>query len=351
MKRIKSFQDHVSEKKEAKPKKPKKERQPQWWDKFTKYELSAYPVNIPEEDVTVDLSGDIDTHPVLTWNSPKTGKKVYSYTKKRMEAQKAQKYERISNLSDKQIEQIKVKCHEDIVLDEASDSDKQAAAVVSIIAQTGLRPGSREGFEKTENRGVLTLGPDNVKINGDKIQLEFVGKSYKENVAEFEDGALAHYLQNRIKEQRGEEFLFDISKSTVDQYYKDKLKMEGFKIKDLRTFIANKLAKIFLNSSEAPPPPVPEKPAEIKKAVKSKLKRVFEYVSKMLNNSPAMARNSYVDPGVIDSWLNKLGIRSVITEDAEQPEGSEPEKFIGNAPVYALPKWWDDEDAELVKDK
>lgn len=46
-----------------------------WWNKYKKYDLSVYPTNVPEEKVKVDLSGDIDTHPVLVWDSPTTGKK------------------------------------------------------------------------------------------------------------------------------------------------------------------------------------------------------------------------------------------------------------------------------------
>lgn len=339
-KHIKLFEDFVSE---------KVNQTEQWWKKYTKYQLSVYPVNIPEDDVTVDLSGDIDSHPVMTWNSPTTGKKVYSYTKARMDAQKSDKYDRISKMSDEQIERIKVKCHEDILT--GADDVAQAAAVLCIIAQTGLRPGSVEGFDKTENRGVLTLGPDNVTVNGSQVQLEFVGKSYKDNIANIDDGVLANYLDNKIKSRHGENFLFNVSKGAVDAYYKRTLNMDGFKIKDLRTFVANKIAKWFLNSSNEMPPPVPDKPAEIKKAVKNKLKHTFEYVSNKLNNSPAMAKNSYVNPAVIDEWLDKLGIRpAVIAEDSDKPEVHAPVKFLGNAPVYNLPEWWDD-DIELVKDK
>ena len=69
-----------------------------WWAEYKKYELSAYPVNIPREDVTIDLTGDIDSKPVMTWHSLKTGKKVYAYNKTRVDAQKAKKYDRIDSL-------------------------------------------------------------------------------------------------------------------------------------------------------------------------------------------------------------------------------------------------------------
>lgn len=316
-----------------------------WWKKYTKYELSAYPTNVPKDKVKIDLTGDIDTHPVMTWYSPTTGKKVYAYTKARVEAQKLEKYDRIGKISDEQIEKIKVVCHATLTNPDSSDDAQQAAAIVSIIVQTGLRPGSAEGFGKTKNRGVMTLAPKNVEIKDNKITLDFVGKSYKENTAEIDDGVLAHYLEGRMNNSK--EFVFDVSKYAVEHYYKETLNMGKFKIKDLRTYIANKIAKYFLEHDPAMPPPVPEQPSMIKKLVKTKLKHAFEFVSKKLNNSPAMTKNSYVDPHVINEWLSDLGVVPAnVTESVETVDRDQ--KFVGNAPVYDLPNWWDS-DVELIK--
>ena len=319
-----------------------------WWKKYTKYQLSAYPTNVPEDKVKIDLTGDIDTHPVMTWDSPTTGKKIYAYTKARMDAQKEKKYERIEGMSDEQIERIKVKCHETLTGNE-SDDLKQAAAIVSIIAQTGLRPGSIQGFEKTKNRGVMTLSPDNIEIYGSKIKLNFTGKSYKDNTAEIDDGVLAHYIEQKLPKSK--DFVFDISKSSVEDYYKKTLNMGKFKIKDLRTFIANKIAKYFLEHDPSLPPPVPKNPSEIKRLIKTKLKHAFEVVSKKLNNSPAMAKSSYVDPEIIEDWLKDLGIEQKILVAEEENIESHEEKTIGNAPIYKLPKWWDSDDIELINIK
>lgn len=336
MKYIKLFEAYISEK--------EKEQKDPWWKKYTKYKLSAYPVNIPKEDVTIDMSGDIDTHPVMTWISPTTGYRVHSYTKARMDAQKEKKYARLENLTDEEVEHIKAKCHDDILSPETDETTKESAAIISIIAQTGLRPGSMGGFLQTKNRGVITLSKDNIKIDGDKITLNFVGKSYQDNTAEIKDGTLAHYLETRTKNDT--DFIFDVSNKNVENYYHKTLKMDKFKIKDLRTYTAGKVAREFLENDPASPPPVPTKSSEIKKMVKSKLKRAFEYVSKKLNNTPAMAKNSYVNPAIITDWLDSIGIKPVvISEETEKDEA--PIDFIGNAPVYKMPRWWDDDEIEL----
>mgnify|MGYP005607313311 CR=1 FL=1 len=323
----------------------------QWWKEFTKYKLSAYPVNIPKEDVTIDLSGDINTHPVLTWNSPTTGKKVYSYTKERTDAQRNEKYERVEKMSEEQVEKIKAVCHDIIIDTNSSESDKQAAAVVSIIAQTGLRPGSKKGFSVTHNRGVSTLAVENVIIKGSIIKLDFTGKSYEHNTAEFEDGTVAHYLENKIKKQKKSDFVFDISSEKVESFMKDLPEMNHFKVKDLRTHIAGKVAKDFLSNDPLPPPPVPNDPKEIKKAVTIKLKKAFETVSHQLNNTPAMAKKSYVSPVIINKWLNDIGVKieTTVTEKYKQQKDNDGEHIVGNAVVYNLPDWWESDDVELVK--
>ena len=335
----------------VKPKGKKPVGPPPWWKPYVKYGLTKYPINIPREAVTIDLSGDIDTHAVMTWIDPKSGKKVHSYTKPFMAHNAAKKWSRTSKLSSEKVEEFKTITAR-ILTGRADEKVKQAAAVISIIAQTGLRPGSQGGFEQTGNRGVLTLGPTNISIKGNKITLSFVGKSYKENMAEITDGPLANYLQGRIQEKKGENFLFDISNAAVDSFYKNTLKMSKFKIKDLRTHMAGQLAIETLETDVLPPPPIPEKPSEIKKVIKNKLKHVFDIVSKKLNNTPAMAKNSYINPRIISNWLDNLGIQpqfaggGIVKEELTEDEEV---AFDGDAPVYKLPNWWDDPNIELVK--
>lgn len=120
------------------------------------------------------------------------------------------------------------------------------------------------------------------------------------------------------------------------------------------------MAKDILEKNEMPPPPVPEKDTEIKKLVKKKLKNVFEQVSMKLNNTPAMAKSSYVDPHIIQNWLKNLGIKPKLIEnyiklkyifninEVQQNIKLNPED-VEMCDQYPLPNWWEDENIELVK--
>jgi DNA topoisomerase-1 len=328
-----------------------KKREPQWYDNFKKYKLNAYPVGIPQDEVKVDETGNIDTHAILTWTDPKSGATKHAYTEKFMKANAALKWKRIKKIKAKDIEDIKKTATK--LLANKNSKIAESGAVISIIAQTGLRPGQKKGFEKTGNRGVSTLSPDNVTIDGSKITLSFTGKSYQENKATIDDAELAQYL-GKLKEQRsGEQFLFDVDNRDLEKVYDNTMGMKDFKLKDLRTWFASEIAIEWLETDTSSPPPIPEQDRKIKPAVKAKLKRLFEYVADKLNNTPTMAKTSYVHPAIIDKFLNVLGVEpKVITnEDVENEKQLELEIqpiAADECEEYLLPEWWFNEEIELV---
>lgn len=343
----------------AQAKKPEKPKQ--WWSKYAQYKLNAYPMNIPEKDVKVDFTGDIDSKAVMSWKSPTTGRTVYSYTQKFLQKNADMKWDRIKSLKPQKVEGIKSKTDKILSSPKADDKLKQAAAIINIIANTGLRVGSTSGFDVTGNRGVSTLAAENFTINGDTIKLNFIGKSYQDNQAEVKNKVLADYLQSKIKQRSKEKFLFDIPKSYIDQVYDEQMDMGDYKIKDLRTYVATKVATKMLFEDPQMPPPLPEKQSDIKKVVKEKLQSVFEKVSTILNNTPAMAKTSYIHPAIIHGWLDRIGVEpkkvgynvayNKMNDTEEFAEGVEElndETAFDDVDIYPLPVWWDDPSYELV---
>lgn len=357
-----------------------------WWHHMTKYKLNAYPVNIPEDQVKVNLSGDINSHAVMQWKSPKTGETVSAYTQEFLKKNAELKWKRLMKIKPKDIQHIHDTANKILSSPKADDKLKQSAAIISIIAHTGLRIGSVTGFGKTGNRGVMTLSSDNISIQGDTIKFNFVGKSYQENEAEIHDMGLAQYLTAKKSEKQNSPFLFTVQKGYIDKVYDQYMKMEKFKIKDLRTYVANKVAKDLLYKDPASPPPLPKNPKEIKNVVKEKLKSVFVKVSEVLNNTPSMARTSYIHPKIIHDWLNDIGVKAVTVgyNEATLKEVNlrqvhalrskydknydgkfaltfkedefddmiasqiDSEDEFDDVDFYPLPEWWDDENIQLV---
>jgi DNA topoisomerase IB len=335
----------------------KKPKTIEWWDGFKKYDLSVYPIGIPKEDVKVDESGDVHSHAILTWktvskNGIKSQKRAYS--KEFMQRNAQEKWNRVKNVTSATVGLLKKQSEKFIGGED--DKKSQAASIINIIANTGLRRGDPKLFALSGNRGVTTLSKENVEVSGDTVKFNFIGKSYKQNKATIKNKKLAEFMSKRIKESKGK-FIFDISKQYLDNFFKGDMKMKGLKIKDLRTYVATDMGRELLFGQ------LPDVKTKIegldgkktKKVLQDTLNQVFETVSIKLNNTPAMVKTSYLHPVVIDSWLMELGVDKELlkgqkTLDDIISEFKDMYKTTGKPIVedeigddlYPLPSWWDE---------
>ena len=275
---------------------------------------------LPQSFVTIDqiqINPEIKTKgkdavwvakfPVIFPNG-KEGYKT-AYTREFMKASQAVKYKKISKIKEKDIVSLEEKTNK--LLHNSNPVVSDAACVIGIILKTGLRVGSRDadGEDSTGNLGVRTLRKENIKIQGNKITLNFIGKSYQDNEAVFNSSEIANYLKDKLSAKKNKEDVFSCSYGQTNALMA-KINPKGITPKDLRTYKATEFAKKLLQSKQlGAPPPVPDSPKEIKRLVKEKLNKVFTAVSQLLNNSPTMAKNSYVHPVVITSFLKSIGVK------------------------------------------
>jgi len=345
----------------------KRERTPQWYDKYTEKhgKMRGLPIGMAEKDVQINHEAKDPHSEWLMKYKDKNGVNKTVYTEEFMSRNAEKKWARIKNISDAQVKLVKTQPIKLLDKEGIDDSTKQSLAVIAIIANTGLRPGSRLGFLKTKNRGVSTLSPDNVKITGDRIDFDFIGKSYQQNISTIKDKKLAEYLTKLKKERKGEQFLFQSNKAQLMDTFRNTLGFKGLKLKDLRTYTATDLAKNLLFESKLPPLPLVDNPKKNKQNLQKKLMNVFETVSQKLNNTPMMAKTSYIHPAVIDSFITKVGMsKDDLKKGGEEEEVKPPSlaEISGSSNhkskdhtlatnddededldvMYPLPKWWDE---------
>jgi len=194
-------------------------------------------------------------------------------------------------------------------------SINQCAAVINILEKTGLRVGSEDKTD-TGNVGIRTLKIKDIKIKGDVISFDFIGKSNHQNESKVKDKNLAEYLKKQILNKSEEDRVFpDASYANVGKILKDMTdKSLGMKIKDLRTIKACEISTKTLNDKSILPPPLAKNPKERSKQIKEKLAITFKRASDVLNNSPNMSKTSYIHPKLIYDWLDKLGVKVVDTK-------------------------------------
>lgn len=300
-----------------------------------------------------------------------------AYTRGFMKKSQVAKYKKISKITSKDIQDLESKTDKLISSDIPAIAD--SGCIIKIILKTGLRIGSEDN-SNTGNLGVRTLKVGNVSISGDKINLNFIGKSYQENVATIKDKTIASYLKRNMKGKSPNDNLFSASYERVGATMK-KINPKGINPKDLRTYKATEVAKNLLQDKTlGMPPPIPKGGKDLKKLVKDKLQNVFTKVAEVLNNTPAMAKNSYVHPVVITDWLNSLNLvpqevgYKHITMEAKQAntiifttmdemfmkyanygEGVDTsdisEEDMYNCEEYPLDEWIFDPNVQLVKQK
>jgi DNA topoisomerase IB len=266
---------------------------------------------VDRSTIEFDLSGDVNSKPVVRWRHPVTGETVRAYTDTFNQRNANKKWARIRGFMGKA---VGVGAQAKTIVQDAdrSDSERDSAAVISMIQQTGLRPGSKASAkggrgQKGATYGVTTLLKDHVTVDGDDITLNFIGKSSKPNKSTLTDPELAAYVTERLKtaDDRGGR-LFDTKPGTIKAIMSES-GGEGYTPKDFRTVVGTRLAAMSLVTHPAPPPPLPDDPKKAKEMVGGAVRQASKIVADRLNNLPATALKSYISPAVISSWVESVG--------------------------------------------
>ena len=158
-----------------------------------------------------------------------------------------------------------------------------AAVVALLIYSTGMRPG-RDGNETAgePTYGASTVTGDHVIFSGNNVRLRFIGKKGVQQDVLIPDPWLTNWFKS--KSAGPDEQVFDVRTSVLSGYFKS---LGGWNPKEFRTAVGTMLAKRLIAES-----PLPDERRERKKAIRS----IAEHVAKILGNTPAVAKRSYIPP-------------------------------------------------------
>jgi DNA topoisomerase-1 len=153
------------------------------------------------------------------------------------------KRDSIYNLRDK-IDRLKRKLKAD--LHSSDDKTRLTALVVRIMMLTSERVGNSDSA-KNGHFGVTEFKRKHITVNGNKVTLNYIGKSGVEHEKEFTDATCAIMLNDLMK--RNDSFVFvtqDGFKIKADKVNRYLHKFDA-KSKDIRGFNANRLMVMELN--------------------------------------------------------------------------------------------------------
>jgi DNA topoisomerase-1 len=179
--------------------------------------------------------------------------------------------------------------------------ERADAVAVRLLDLGYFRIGSDIYADTNGSFGLTTLEKRHVRRKGTTMVFHFVGKSGIEHSVEIDDPEVVPALDSLRKRRGGTERLLaylkerrwsDLDSSAVNLYLSSMF--DDLTAKDFRTWHATVLAAAALAASEEPGDTLRSR----QRAIKGAVSEVAEY----LGNTPTIARNSYIDPRVIDLY-------------------------------------------------
>jgi len=182
----------------------------------------------------------------------------------------------------------------------ALTKERVLAAVVQLMDRTFIRVGGERYRRDNGSFGATTLRNRHVQVAGEEIVFDFRGKSGKRHRIAIQDGRVASVIR-RCLEYPGQLFVYrdgdevkSISATDVNEYLA-KTGGQPVTSKDFRTWGGTVAAAQYLSAlrketeeSEGSAPGIAKR--HIRDAVRS--------VSRVLGNTPAVCRKSYIHPAV-----------------------------------------------------
>lgn len=176
----------------------------------------------------------------------------------------------------------------------ATPVEKDTAVAVLLIRRSGFRVGSkRDTGAKVQALGASTLTGKNVKVKGDEITFDFIGKKGVHIEQRIQDAELAALLKDRINDSKP---LFQTDPGKVRGFVKAATG-PAFKTKDLRTVVAAETALETIRDMKAP-----QGEKEFRKA----RLEVGRKVAAKLGNTASVALASYIPDEVFGQWQAKI---------------------------------------------
>lgn len=226
------------------------------------------------------------------------GRKQYIYHPRWREARDRVKYDRMVVFG-KLLPRIRERVDADLEVPGLT-REKVLAAVVRLLETSLARVGNDQYARDNQSFGLTTIRKKHVEANGhpQEFLLEFEGKGGKPWRVEVDDPRVGAVVAECLETAGYELFKYfddagvkrDVTSDDVNEYLRD---VAGAEVtaKDFRTWAGTVLCTLALQEVERIHPDA---------EAKGKLLRAIERVAEELGNTPAICRQAYIHPRVLD---------------------------------------------------
>jgi DNA topoisomerase I len=200
--------------------------------------------------------------------------------------------------------------------------DRVLACALRLLDHGFFRIGTEEYTETNESYGLATMLKDHVTLLDGAVEFDYTGKSGKRRIQQIGDPEVFEVV-GKLKRRRtgGEELLayrdgdawVDVTSRDINEHVKQ-IVGEEYSAKDFRTWNATVIAAVALAvSGRASTSDTARKRAKV---------RAVKEVAHYLGNTPAVARNSYIDPRIFDRFEDGWTIAGALDQLAVEDYGA-----------------------------
>jgi DNA topoisomerase I len=227
-------------------------------------------------------------------------RKQYRYHERWREIRDENKFDRLINFG-KALPKIRRRLKKDLALS-GLPREKVLATIVQLLERSFIRVGNEEYARENKSFGLTTMQDRHVDVKGSKLRFRFRGKSGRQHEVDITDRRIARII-SKLQDLPGQSLfqyiddegnVRDITSQDVNEYLRE-ITGEDFTAKDFRTWAGTVLAAIALSAAGE---------FETRKQAKAKIKEAIEAVAKILGNTPAICRQCYIHPIVLETYLN-----------------------------------------------
>ena len=255
---------------------------------------------IPPAWTDVEISENKNADLLVTGRDDKE-RKQYIYHPKYTERQNAKKFDRIVDFAD-QLEHMRRVTGQHLRKKKLT-REKVMATMLRLLEVAFFRPGSESYAKENATYGLTTMRSKHLTIEGNELIFSYNGKSGQDQEKHIVDKKLAKIVQE-IDDMPGYEIfkyldennkVVDVKSDDLNAYIREVMG-EDFSAKDFRTWAGTLIAAIALDELGV----VEEKH---QKTLDQNIKEAVNRVSEKLGNTPSVARSSYIDPRIIDNYI------------------------------------------------
>lgn len=230
------------------------------------------------------------------------GRRQYLYHEDWRTRRDRQKFDRVLRLA-RRLPAMRRVCDRDIA-SRGLTRERVLAGAVRLLDLGFFRIGSEAYTEENGSYGLATIRRSHVRVTRGEIRFDFAAKGGQRRTQTIDDPDLARLTSALLRRKGGGPELLafregtswrDVRSEDINGYLKD-LAHEEISAKDFRTWHATVLTAALLASEEEGLTSVTSRTRVVSAVVKE--------VADALGNTPAVCRASYVDPRIIDRFLN-----------------------------------------------